>query len=411
MSQPHFDVETPLKYPQEPTGRWTKDDFERFMIWSTALGTSDVFIQNDDPICIDLHGRKKWVTTRPLSKSEVTDIVVHIYGSDAALGRLLAKDPIDPQFSIRVNREETLPFRVNVTACQVRFQTGFSITIRTISRKPPALEDMNFPAQLLQGFFPKEGLTAIAGPTGSGKTTLIAALIAHKMADPDANSCFRLYEHPIEYTFDTCPRPSSVFAHSQIGEHLTSWGEAVRNALRRAPQIISMGEMRDFETIAESIKASMTGHFVLGTVHAKSVANIPTRMVGVFPGAERASTLMDLSEAFQTLICQRLVPSLDGRRVPIREYLRFNEDLRKDLARVNTDKITDYMTDVVAACGQTFEQDLTRVLNQGLISEKVFLDHMESITGYRRATSLMGAQSTEAALEQFALELSSDRRL
>lgn len=356
-------------YPNEPS-RFNANDIEEFIQWSTGMETSDVTIQNEEEIFCEIHGRLKRVTKRKLSKSEVMDIIGGIYKSDGAVAKLNGGEDVDLPWTVKVSRDQSLRYRVNMTSIFTNGHKGYSITIRTIKNRAPLLEELNLPQEILDNISPKTGLVIIVGATGSGKSTLLASVLDWRMRDPDANLKILTYEAPIEYVYDDVYKPSSIIAQSEIGSHLPSFEAGVRNALRRKPSIILMGEMRDRETIGEGVTASMTGHLVYGTLHANGATDAVRRMVNVFPVEEKNARAQDILSSLRLIVAQMLVPSTDGKRVPIREYLVFTDEIKETLLEAGVDNLTYLTKKALKEHGRTFLQDAIEIYEKGLISEK-----------------------------------------
>ena len=358
-----------ILYPNEPT-RFNANDIEDFIQWSTSVDTSDVTIQNEEEIFCEIHGRMKRVTKRKLSKAELMDIIGGIYKSDGAVSKLNGGEDVDLPWTVKVSRDKSLRFRVNMTAIFTNGHKGFSITIRTIKNRAPLLEDLKLPKDILDNISPKTGLVMIVGATGSGKSTLLASVLDWRMRDPDAHLKILTYEAPIEYVYDDVVKPSTIISQSEIGAHLPSFEAGVRNALRRKPSIILMGEMRDRETIGEGVTASMTGHLVYGTLHANGATDAVRRMVNVFPVEEKNARAQDILSSLRLIVAQMLIPSTDGKRVPIREYLVFTDEIKEMLLEAGVDNL-NYMTKkALKESGRSFLDDAKEKFEEGLISEK-----------------------------------------
>ncbi len=372
-----------LKYPNEPP-RFGANDIEPFIIWSTENGASDVTIQNEEQIFCEIHGKMVRVTERRLTKSELVAIIGSIYKSDGAVSKLNGGEDVDLPWDIKVSRDKVLRYRVNITSIFTDGQNGYQITIRTITSRAPLLENLNLPQEIINNVSPKQGLVIIAGATGSGKSTLLASVLDWRMRDPDANLKILTYEAPIEYVYDEVPKPSTCIAQTEIGRHLGDFALGVRNALRRKPSIILMGEMRDKETIGEGVTASMTGHLVYGTLHSNGVADAVRRMVNVFDAEEKNSRAIDILTSLKMVVAQMLIPSTDGRRVPIREYLVFTEEIVDQLLEVGVDNLTYETRKILQNHGQTFLKDAEMRFNEGKISEKWFNEIQKITKGHKK---------------------------
>ena len=363
--------EISLKYNKEPT-RFTANDIEPFIVWCVEQGTSDITIQNEEQIFCEIHGKMVRVTDRRLTRSELIEIISAIYKSDGAISKLNGGEDVDLPWSIIVSRDKVMRFRINITSIFTEGHNGYQITVRTISGRAPLLETLNLPSDIINNISPKQGLIIIAGATGCGKSTLLASILDSRMREPEANLKILTYEAPIEYVYDGVPKPTTSIAQTEIGRHLGDFASGVRNALRRKPSIILMGEMRDRETIGEGITAAMTGHLVYGTLHSSGAPETIRRMVNAFDASERNSRSIDILTSLKMIVAQMLIPSVDGKRVAIREYLVFNENMVDKLLEAGVENLTYETRRVLLSEGRTFLQDAEDRFKDGQISEKWF---------------------------------------
>jgi len=347
-------------------------DVERILIHCVQRKASDITITTSLPIFADIYGRLLHVTRRRLTQVEVSEIISALFKNESGIARLNGGKDLDFAFEMRPSRDERERFRVNVTAISVEGQTGAQITIRTIPGIPPRIEDLGIEEDILQNFAPQQGLVLIAGATGSGKSTLLAAGIRNLAENPAANHKIVTYESPIEFVYDEVKKPSTIIAQTEIGKHLPDFAAGVRNALRRKPTVILVGEARDAETVGECVTASMTGHLTYSTVHANGVAETIRRMVNVFPENEKHARAIDIISSVKLIVSQMLLPSTDGKRVALREYLVFNERIVDDLIAGGVDQLTVVARNILKREGQTFLMDATRKYKAGVIAEREF---------------------------------------
>jgi defect-in-organelle-trafficking protein DotB len=231
---------------------------------------------------------------------------------------------------------------------------------------------MHLPKEVMEAIAPKDGVVYVTGATGSGKTTLLASIIKELAEDPNSNRKILTYEAPIEFVFDSINKPSSVVSQSEIPRHLPSFAAGVRNALRRKPRLILVGEARDAETIAAVIEAALTGHPVYTTLHANGVAETIRRLVGTFPKEERAGRTLDIIETIRLVIWQILVPTVDGKRVALREYLIFDDEIRDRLLTVSPEEVTAITRQLLKEKGHPMIVDAKRKFDDGIISEREY---------------------------------------
>lgn len=357
-------------FPQEPI-RLTIDAMNEIMIHCVKLGASDITIQTGEPIFAEVYGRLKKITRRRISNTEVADTLNAMYGPNASAIIMSGKD-IDTHYEIKPNRSDRYRFRINGTGCQVEGHDGMQITARTIPTDPPKLESMQLSPAIVDAITPEQGVVYVTGATGSGKSTLLAAIIRHITEDSESHRKVLTYESPIEFVFDNVEKVSSIVSQSEIPRHLPNFAAGVRNALRRKPRLILVGEARDSETISAVMEAAMTGHPVYTTLHSNSVAETVRRLVVTFPPEERHGRTIDIIETVRLIISQRLVPTVDGKRVALREYLVFNEKVRDLLLETEVIHITNVVRKLVREFGRTIEADAHEKLSAGLISERQY---------------------------------------
>ncbi len=357
-------------YPQEPV-RLTADILNEILIHCVKLGASDITLQTNEPIYAEVYGRLKKVTRRRLANTEVSEVLNGMYGPNASALIMSGKD-IDTHYEIRPNRTDRYRFRINGTGCQVEGHDGIQITARTIPTDPPKLASMNLPKIILDAIAPEQGVVYVTGATGSGKSTLLAAIIRSITEDAESNRKVLTYEAPIEFVFDNVEKISSIVSQSEIPRHLPSFAAGVRNALRRKPRLILVGEARDPETIGAVMEAAMTGHPVYTTLHSNSVAETIRRLVVTFPPEERQGRTIDIIETVRLVISQRLIPTIDGKRVALREYLIFDEKIRDILLETDILNITNVVRKLVREHGRTMERDAHDKFKEGLITERQY---------------------------------------
>ncbi|MHB1946833.1 MAG: Dot/Icm type IV secretion system ATPase DotB [Gammaproteobacteria bacterium] len=358
-------------FPQEPI-RLSVESANAILIHCVKLGASDITLQTNEPIYAEIFGRLRKVTRRKLSNTEVGEILNEMYGPNGTAQIMSGKD-VDTHYEIRPSRSERYRFRINATGCQVEGHDGMQITARTIPSDPPTLASMNLPQIILDAIEPEQGVVYITGATGSGKSTLLAAIIRDIAQKAESHRKILTYEAPIEFVYDSVEKTSSIVSQSEIPRHLPSFAAGVRNALRRKPRLILVGEARDSETISAVMEAAMTGHPVYTTLHSNGVAETVRRLVTTFPAEERPGRTIDIIETLRLIVSQRLLPTPEGKRVALREYLVFDEKLRDLLLEVDPINITGVVRKMVRERGRTIVADAKEKFDAGLLSERNYL--------------------------------------
>ena len=356
------------QFPHEPL-RFGAKDVDKLLGHCSKINASDITLQTDEPVTIEVYGRIYKITKHKLSNTEVGDILNAIYGPNGT-AQILSGTDVDTHYEFRPSRTERYRYRVNGTGCQVAGHHAIQLTIRTIPSDPPPLADMELPQNIVEAIAPHEGVVYVTGATGSGKTTLLASIIGELAKEPESNRKILTYEAPIEFVYDAIDKPTAIISQSEIPRHIPSFAAGVRNALRRKPRLILVGEARDQETISAVIEAALTGHPVYTTLHTTGVAETIRRLVGSFPREERVGRTIDIIETLRLIIWQKLVPTVDGKRVALREYLIFNEEVRNILLEADPTEVTTITRKLVKEKGQPMVVDAKQKFDEGIISER-----------------------------------------
>jgi len=264
-------------------------------------------------------------------------------------------------------------FRVNVFA-----QRGsYSVVLRVIPNKIPTVEELGIPPQLNEIGNERNGIVLVTGPTGSGKSTTLAAII--NKINQDKAIHISTIEDPIEYLH---PHVKSTINQREVGADTQTFALALRAALRQAPKVILVGEMRDVETISIALEASETGHLVLSTLHTIDASKTIDRIVGVFPKNEERQVRTRFSQAFKWVVSQRLVPKQGGGRQAICEILRSTSRTKEYVQEGEREgkSLIDAMADGQLEGMQTFDGELEKLINAGLIDKETGLSYATNRT-------------------------------
>lgn len=357
-----------LLLPNEP-GRFDKPDFHRLLEHAKAIEASDIHIRTLSKIICRVHGKMVPVTTRRLEEAEVGGLSRILYGADNAELEVRTGKPLDGAYQLKLpTRGNALRYRWNATGCEVAGSFGIKLTLRELPQLPPALQREDFAPEVLDALFPHDGLVLICGATGSGKSTLMAGIIRAKAEDPESHSNILTYEAPIEFTFDKVEMETCMVTQTAVPHNLKSFPLAVNNALRGDPDIIVVGEARDAETIKASVQAAQTGHAVYTTVHSNTVGSTFLRLIQALPPEEAASALGSIIDSIRLVVCQRLYPSTDGKRVAVRETLVFDHHIRRELLSAavrNLSELPAAADRLVRRFGQTMLEHADQRVKEG----------------------------------------------
>ena len=329
-----------LLFPNEPA-RFDREEFHRLLRHAKAMEASDIHIKTMTQVMCRVHGKMVPVTRRRLEQAELGTILEVIYGAANAELEVRTGKPLDNAYRLTIDRETALRFRWNARACEVQGGFGMKITLRELPGMPPPLPKEELGQQVVEALFPDEGLVLICGATGSGKSTLLAGIVQEKATQADADCNIVSLESPIEFTYDKVKTESCMITQGAVPQHLPSFAQGVVNSLREDPDIIIVGEARDAATIEAAVLASQTGHAVYTTVHSNTVGTTFLRLTQSLPIEKAGSILGSLIDAIRVIICQRLYPSTDGRRVAVRETLVFDRDIRRELLLAATSNLAE----------------------------------------------------------------------
>jgi defect in organelle trafficking protein DotB len=358
-------------WPGEPP-RLTIDHVDELLMYCVKNQSSDISLQTDRPAYGEIHGHLYPLTAKPLDPADLNTIMTKLYGLDAAAKLAAAKD-LDLSYEIRLDRFTKVRFRVNITAIQTKGRDGASITMRVMPNQPPTMKDLGIEQEIIDNFSPRQGLICVTGPTGSGKSTLLAA--GMRMLIEREGGCGKMltYEAPIEYTYDAITNPQSLVSQTEIPRHLPNFAAGVRNALRRKPAIILVGESRDRETVAASIEAGQTGHAVYTTAHTMGVSSTLRRLVSVFEPGERNERAGALMETLRMIITQALVPRATGGRIALREFMVFDDVVREELLDMPQERWSNRVQQMLPDRGQTIQKAAKIAFESGQIDRKYYL--------------------------------------
>jgi twitching motility protein PilT len=302
-----------------------------------------------------VHGDMRRINLPAMDHKDVHSLVYDIM-SDAQ--RKVFEENLEVDFSFEI--PNLARFRVNA----FNQDRGAAAVFRTIPSRVLTLEDLAAPKIFAELAMKPRGLVLVTGPTGSGKSTTLAAMVNH--ANENIMGHILTVEDPIEFVHES---KKCLINQRELGEQTLSFANALRSALREDPDIILIGEMRDLETIRLALTAAETGHLVFGTLHTSSAAKTIDRIVDVFPAAEKDMTRSMLSESLVAVISQSLIKRKDGSgRIAAHEIMIGNSAIR-NLIREN--KIAQMYSVIQTSLGQgmqTLDQCLEELVRRNLIN-------------------------------------------
>jgi twitching motility protein PilT len=278
----------------EPLAKFDGDAIDMLLYQARARQASDAHILSDRPATLRIAGQLEPIA-KPLSDEAVRELLLARIPD-----KLRAAFEQQGSCDFALAHPQLGRFRVNIT----RQRSGMKLTARPIGRNVPTLEELGLPDSIGRALHHHQGLIVIVGPTGSGKTTTLAALVG--MINRDTTHHVITVEDPIEYVHETA---KAVISQREVGTHTKSFQAALKGSLREDPDVIVVGELRDTETVRMALSASETGHLVIATMNTPSAAKAIERLIDLFPPGDQPQVRMALAGGLRLIIAQRLLPT------------------------------------------------------------------------------------------------------
>lgn len=342
-------------------------------------GGSDLFIAHDFSPSMKANGQMQPLNDVPLT-GEVTALLAHAMMNPRQREEFARE--FECNFAIMVPGVSR--FRVNVF-----MQQGHAgMVLRTIAAEIPNFAQLRLPEILRDVVMNKRGLVLLVGGTGSGKSTSLAAMIDHRNATSPGHII--TIEDPVEYAHRS---KKSLVTHREVGVDTHSWHHALKNALRQAPDVILVGEIRDAETMEHAIAFAETGHLCLSTLHANSASQTMERIINFFPEERRTQLLMDLSANLRAIVSQRLVRTEDGKgRVAAIEILINTPTIAEKIFKGEFNDLKGVMTKSRELGMRTFDWALFELYNERMISYDEAIRNADSANELRLNIKLKSAR-------------------
>ncbi len=351
------------------------------LILSRMLGAydnvSDLNITVGKPFQVEASGQLKPVDLKPpipaLTPFQTEIFALNLINNDRRLIKTLLKEgSCDCSYQLAGKAR----FRVNVFS-----QKGcYSIVMRQLATKIPTIRDLNLPEAFVKMAEEKNGIILVTGATGSGKSTSLAAVL-NEINEKKAVHVITL-EDPVEFVH---PQKRATFNQRELGMDFDSFASGLRAALRQAPKVILVGEMRDRETVEIGLSAAETGHLVFSTLHTVDAGQTINRILGMFPQEEEKQIRIRLADTIRWIVCQRLLPKVGGGRVAAFEIMGSNLRIKDVILNGESEGKTFYeIIEQGRAFGMmTFDQCIAELYEKGLITE-------ETAMAYASRKSVMG---------------------
>ncbi|MBU1626216.1 type IV pilus twitching motility protein PilT [bacterium] len=328
---------------------------DTFLEMVAKQNASDLHFVAGSPPILRLHGNMERIKFRTLTHEEVKGFIFEIMAEDL---RKVFEEKSDADFAYQI--EGVARFRVNA----FMQRNGMGAVFRQIPTKIKTLEELGMPAGVKQFAYMKKGLVLVTGPTGSGKSTTLAAIIDLINRTRDAHII--TIEDPLEFVHEN---QKSILTQREVGQHAISFSKALRAALREDPDVILVGEMRDLETISLAITCAETGLLVFGTLHTNSAPKTMDRIIDVFPVEQQEQIRVMLSDSLKGIVAQQLIKTADGKgRVAATEILVGLPALGNIIREGKTHMIASLMQTGKKYGMQTMDECLMKLLNEKKIT-------------------------------------------
>jgi twitching motility protein PilU len=355
-------------------------NLERVLRIMAEKKASDVFLSANTPILIKIHGQILQLTDQILTPSQPRQLLSEML-SPAQMEELDETGELNVGLTLR----GVAIFRLSA----FKQRGSVAAVFRYIPSDIPPLDTLNVPEVLSQLVLEKRGLIILAGATGTGKSTTLAAMLEHR--NQRMTGHILTIEDPMEFLFSN---KKSIVNQREIGRDTQSLQVGLRNALRQAPDCILIGEIRDRETMTAAISYALSGHLVLSTLHANNSYHALGRILSFYTPEARPALLSDLASGLKAIVSQRLLRNTSGGRVPAVEVLLNTQHISEMIERSDFTSIKEAMEKSMAPGSQTFEQDIARLINEGLVTRDEGMTYSDSPTNLMwRLQNDMGNQS------------------
>lgn len=327
---------------------------------------SDLFLSANSPITIKIQGVCYPVNNQVLGPDHVKQLIYQILTPQR-----IARFEEDLELNFGMALEGLGNLRINV----FKSRGHVAMVARFIKQKAATLEELRVPTLLKDLVMEKRGIILVVGATGSGKSSTVSAMLDHRNENHPGH--ILTLEDPIEFLYT---HKKSLVNQREVGVDTHSYGDALKNAMREAPDVLMIGEVRDRETMTYAIQYAQAGHLCITTLHANNSYHSLSRIVNFFPQEARESLLYDMSTALRAIVSQRLVRNKAGKLVPAVEIM-LNTPRIAELIRTGAlSDIKDAMEQTLSEGSQTFEQALYRLYRSGEVELDEALRNADSAT-------------------------------
>jgi twitching motility protein PilU len=355
---------------------------------------SDLYLSTGAPPSGKFQGTLKALSKEPLKPGQIAEMIKDILDDDQK-----KEFEHELELNMAVSLSGIGRFRLNM----FRQRNEVSVVARNIVTDIPKFEDLGLPEVLKKVITAKRGLILFVGGTGSGKSTSLASLIDHRNTTSAGHII--TIEDPIEFVHK---HKKSIINQREVGVDTKSFQSALKNTLRQAPDVILIGEIRDAETMEHALAFAETGHLAISTLHANNANQALDRIINFFPSARHAQILQDMGLNMQAIVSQRLVPTVDNKRVAAVEVLLGTKTIQDLIYKGDIDSIKEIMKKSENLGMQTFDAALFKLQQAGKISLDEALKNADSANNLRLRIKLVEGDGPESYQNSSQSESSSN---
>jgi twitching motility protein PilU len=337
---------------------------DRLFLLMRDKKASDMFMAVNSPISLKINGQMVPINQQKMDNASILNLL-----SEVVATKYIEELERENELNMGIPVKDVGSFRLSA----FRQRGSISAVFRYIPSDVPELHTLFVPHVLAEVIMEKRGLVLMVGATGSGKSTTIAAMLDHRNAHKSGH--ILTLEDPIEFVFRN---KKSIVNQREIGTDAKTLHVALKNALRQAPDVILIGEIRDKDTMGAALAYAQSGHLVVATLHANNSYQALNRIISFYPLETRAALLSDLSATLKAIVSQRLVAAINGGRRPAVEVLLNTRHVSELIEQGEISQIREAIEKSMAPGSQTFEQALMQMIRDGVITQEEGLANADS---------------------------------
>ena len=350
-------------------------EFQDYLTILAKRDGSDLYLTTGAPPCAKFEGKLTPLSKEPYKPGEIEAIANSLMDEQQQ-----ATFEEELEMNLAYSIPKVARYRINI----FKQRNQYSIVARNIKAEIPKMEDLGLPPVLKDVIMEKRGLVLFVGATGSGKSTSLAALIDHR--NRNSGGHIITIEDPIEFVHN---HRKSLINQREVGVDTRNFHSALKNALRQAPDVILIGEIRDQETMEQCLTYAETGHLAISTLHANNANQAIDRIINFFPQARHKQIFHDLALNLKAVVSQRLIPTIEGKRCAAIEILLGTSSIQELIMKGDVKGIKEVMSKGSDTTGmQTFDDSLFKLYDEGKITQDQAIVNADSANDMRLRMNL-----------------------